>query len=566
MQFLKKTLIAFLAFTLILQPTFAAFRDIAADDSYSEAAQFLEDHGISAGKNNFYPKRPITLSEFLVFAFTAAGVEKSDLKQTQTRFTDVPSEAWFAPYVAEADRFGALGGLGETRLTPNRALRRGEAAKLGLQIFGVSVSRDILLEEFGFRDVQSNYALAPFIFKAAKIGALDPISDGRFGALSPLTRGEAAEFVYRLSQFQESGSTTIILQGGSASNVPGIELLETVWNEIENKFIFTEDIDEEAMLHGAVQGAVDALGDPYSVFLPPDKSSAFSDDLSGELEGIGAYLSQDEETNEIKVVAPIRGSPAESVGVKAGDIITAVNGENIKGLTITEVANRIKGPRGTQVKITVKRAGREFSYLITRAKVEVHSVELEYQNNVAIIHLSQFTATTSNEFAKAADEIKSKQPAGIILDLRNDPGGLFNAAIDVLGYFLPTGSIAAKAKYRNSAAGENEAYKTTGDDSLGGYRVAVLVNEGSASASEIVAAALQDHDVGTIVGTKTFGKGTVQELSFFRDGTALKLTVAHWLSPKEQPINKHGVDPDIQIIDDETTTADEVLARALQLF
>ncbi len=544
---------------------FAAFSDVAVDDPQVEAIEWLESVGVGGSGGKFYPKRPITRAEFLTMGLLAAGVDVDKLtSDTGTRFADVPADSWFAPFVVEADRFGILADY-QTKLIPRRPVSRGEAAKLGLALFGIGVPPTIVKEDFGFRDVPSRHLYAPYVYRAVKAGVLKPLTDTKFGVVRQLTRGAAAQLFYELANYEE-GPVIVIQTGGGfgGGTIPNIGLLEAVWSQVVNKFLFEEQVDETVMLQEAAKGIVNSLGDPYSTFFTPAATRAFSDDLSGEVEGIGAYLSVDDETGEVIIVSPIKGSPAEAAGLKPNDVITAVNDESVEGLTVGEVANKIKGPANTAIKITIRRGRQSLNFTITRARVEVKSVELTYNGDIAIISVSQFGATTAQEFDEAAAAVVARKPSGLILDLRNNPGGLLNTAVDMLGYFLPNNSVAATARYRNP--GHDTVYRTDRTPTLSGFRLLVLTNKGSASASEIVAGALQDHNVGAIMGETTFGKGTVQELSFFSDGTALKLTIAHWLSPDFQPIEGNGITPDIEVVADENTPADEVMQKALEWF
>jgi len=555
-----RVICTFLIVTIFsVHTAFAGFADVASDHPHAQAIEYLQARGI--GQENFYPRRPITLAEFLVMGFLAADENPTaNVQNAPTRFSDVPADSWFAPFVARADRFDILADY-QGRLHAERRITRGEAAKLGLALFGIGVPVHILEEEFGFRDVRPQHRYAPYAYQAAKLGVIDPIDDTTFGVTQSLNRGEAAELLYRLANYKPQNGATFIIHDNQ-SNVPHIALLETVWNEVQNNFLFEENIDEEIMLHAAIKGAVDALGDPYSTFLPPDKSSAFTDGLAGEIEGIGAYLSE-EESGDILIVAPIKDSPAEKAGLRAGDIITAVDGVETRGRDLADIIADIKGPRGTTVKLTIKRNGSTLTSTVTRDRIEITSVDLVYTNNFAVISVSQFGSTTSAEFAAVAEDVLQKSPRGIILDLRNNPGGLLTTAVDLLGYFLPNGSVAATAKYRDGTRADT-AYRTEREPVLAKYPMTVLINKGSASASEIMAGALQDHGAATIMGEQSFGKGTVQELSFFTDGTALKLTIAHWFSPREQPIDKHGITPSVEVLDNPDTEYDEALEYALQ--
>lgn len=566
MRMLKK-IFTTICIVLVLSNTTAfagIFGDVDADTPQGKAIEFLLSKGVGEGAANFFPKRPITLVEFLAMGLQAADV--NDLPQNPaTRFGDAQN-AWFTPYVAKADSLSLLEDFKGDKLLPNRALTKGEAVKLGLKIFGVGVALNLPNENFGFTDVKNTHRLARYIFRALKLGVIDPISDTEFGVSQRFTRGEAAELLYNLagSDTEGSGGTIIIQNGGS--DVPGWQMFQAVWDETVNRFLWKDKINQQEMMQRAIEGAVNALGDPYSAYLLPTKTTAINQDLSGKTEGIGAYLSENA-AGEVVVVAPIDGSPAQAAGIQPGDVIIAVDGKSVGGVSVEEVSAQIRGVAGTTVSLTIRRNGSQLIVSIKRAAIEIKAVNLKFDDGVAVLKLTQFSSTVPAEFAAAAKEIIAQHPKGIVLDLRNNGGGLVTAAVDVASYFLLENSVVTKTRYREELSQFNATQRTTHAPSFTGYKVAVLINKGSASASEIVAAALQDQGVATVVGETSFGKGVMQEINFFGDGTALKLTVAHWLSPKEQPIEGKGITPNIAAVDDATTpNVDEALQRALDLF
>ncbi|MBU1089899.1 PDZ domain-containing protein, partial [Patescibacteria group bacterium] len=538
----RKFLLGFLIFLLAGNPAFAFFNDVEDGELAPEVIEFLREREIGETSANFYPRRPITLVEFLAMGFAAA--EVVDLpKNVASRFDDVAAGDWFAPFVAKAEQFGLLEDFQGEKLLPNRSLARGEAVKLGLEIFGIGVPITPSEEEFGFQDLRKSHRLARFIFRALKAGLIDPISDENFGMTRRMNRAEAAQFFYNLANFEEGGGVTIVVQNGLTSNVPGWLLFETVWQEAVEKFLFEEKVNERKMLHEALQGVIESLDDPHSEFYTPEQTRLQTGNLSGEIEGIGVYIEKDEEGRGVLVIAPIFNSPADRAGLRAGDVITSVDGESLAGLSLAEAANLTRGEAGSTGVYGILRDEKEFEVEILREKIKIDSISVEFRNRIAIVDINQFTSNLPEDFAKIAAQILEQHPEGIILDLRNNGGGLVNSAVDLLGYFLPEGAIVASQKFRPGLESYNIDYRTARKPTLHGFRTLVLVNQGSASASEIVAAALQDHNVASVVGEQTFGKGTVQEISFFEDGTALKLTVAHWLSPRQQPIEGNGVTP-----------------------
>lgn len=561
---IRKIFLSLIAFTILANPAFAVFNDVKNGELAPEVIEWLRSKKIGDTHENFYPKRPITLAEFIAMGLIAAGIEEQSLvKNIDSTYTDVNPENWFNPYIVKAEELNLLEDFGGEKLLPRRPLNRGEAVKLGLELFGTGVPLKLPDEEFGFRDVRESHRLARYIFRAVKMGVIDPESDEKFGVTSRVNRADAAQFFYNLDHFQEGPH--IIIQSGT-STIPGWPLFETVWTEAQAKFLFEENLRNSKMLHSAIQGAVEALDDPYSEFYTPDQTRIQTGNLSGEIEGIGVYIEQDPEERGVLIVAPLFNSPADQVGLRAGDIITAVDGKSLVGLPLFEATNLTRGPAGSTGLYTILREDTEFEVEILRQKIKIDEISIEFRDGIAIIDINQFTAALPEDFVKIEEQIKAQRARGIVLDLRNNGGGLVTSAVEILGYFLPEAAVVAYQEFRPGLESQNVNYNTKRKPTLHGIPTFVLVNKGSASASEIVAAALQDHNVAAVVGEQTFGKGTVQEISFFEDGTALKLTVAHWLSPRRQPIQDHGVAPDFEAVDDPETPLDEAIEEVLKMF
>ena len=332
-----------------------------------------------------------------------------------------------------------------------------------------------------------------------------------------------------------------------------------VWNKVTEKFV--GDISASKMVNGAIKGMVNSLGDPYSVFMEPSDNKLFLEDLSGEIQGIGAELSTRE--GKLVIIAPLSDSPAEKAGLKANDEIVEIDGQDTAQFTLDEAIQKIRGKAGTQVKLLIHRADfkepKEFT--IKREVITVKSVKWEDKNGVGYIKISQFGEDTSRLTAQAASELAAKK--AIILDLRNNPGGYLDASIDVASLFMERG-VVVKEKYKD---GRVEELKTTLEQQFLKNKIIVLINEGSASASEIVAGALRDSRHAIIIGKHSFGKGSVQEIEDLSGGTALRITVAKWLTPNGLTIDKEGIKPDIEIDltdQDQEQNKDPQLDRALE--
>ena len=324
-------------------------------------------------------------------------------------------------------------------------------------------------------------------------------------------------------------------------------LLWDTWRILMSHYIHPDDLEKDAMLYGAVRGMVEAVGDPYTVFMTPKENTEFRDVLDGHLQGIGAELAVRD--GNIVVVAPIKGSPAEKAGILPEDVIVEVNGDNIEGHTLQDVVSRVRGKKGTAVKITVFHAGDQdpTTIEIVRDDITVPSTEYEVkqtpQGNVGILSISQFGTDTIRETANIIRGIRPGELKGMILDLRFNGGGFLEGAVDLTSMFLKQGKVVSVER-RNAAL---QQYYVSGRPTLPDLPLVILINEGTASASEIVAGALQDHRRATIIGETSFGKGTVQEVVDLPDGASLRVTIARWLTPSGRDLSKEGVQPDIVV-------------------
>lgn len=344
----------------------------------------------------------------------------------------------------------------------------------------------------------------------------------------------------RLGQF---GFTPQILNKTVGQNVD-FAIFWRAWDLVQKNY--DGDIDWQKMVYGAIRGMTESLGDPYTSFLDPDEASQLEDDLSGTVSGIGAEVGI--RNDRITVIAPIDDSPAKKAGLLAGDTILAINEEKTDGMDLNTAVSKIRGQAGSKVKLTIERGGQKKEFEITREKITVKSVKSEIKNgNIGYVSIARFDDTTTSELRSALDGFAAKNVKKIILDLRDNPGGYLNESVTVASEFIDRGIIVAEKK--NVDGKTTEEYKATGGGKMTGkdIKLVVLVNGGSASASEIVAGAIKDHKRGTLVGEKTFGKGSVQEIKDLGQGTKLRITVAHWYTPNGKNITKDGVTPDIEV-------------------
>jgi carboxyl-terminal processing protease len=351
-----------------------------------------------------------------------------------------------------------------------------------------------------------------------------------------------------------------------SSNID-ITLLWDVWNKIENKY--AKDFDHQTMIYGAAKGLAESLGDPYTIFLSPDDSKIFMDDVSGEFQGVGMEIGIKDEV--LTVVAPLEGTPAQKAGLLSGDKIIKVEDTYTQDITVEEAVKIIRGEKGTKIKLAIYREGWENTkdFEITRDTIKIPSTKLEViDGKIAKVNIYQFSGNLSSEFIKIVDTIvHDSSIEKLILDLRNNPGGLLSEAQNMAGWFLERGDIVTIERFGGEE--EDKEYLAAGNELLRDYPLVILINQGSASGAEILAAALRDNKNNVkLIGMKSFGKGSVQEPIELRDGSLLKITVANWLTPNGELIDQVGLEPDIEIEmteEDYQEDRDPQLEKALEI-
>lgn len=350
-----------------------------------------------------------------------------------------------------------------------------------------------------------------------------------------------------------------------------------VWDRLSATFLQRKTLDSAKMVYGAISGMVNSLGDPYTVFLPPSENKQTKEDLNGAFEGVGIQLGYKD--NQLAVIAPLSGMPAELAGVRAGDLILRIVDENkgidrdTAGISLPEAVSLIRGAKGTMVRLTFLRKGEDkpFEINLKRETIVVKSVELDTleREGKTVVHLklTRFGERTAEEWEEAIKQIlnsklQTKNFGGVILDVRNNPGGFLSGSVYIASEFLRDGVIVQQDKGDDG----KETYSVNRAGSLLSDPMVVLINGGSASASEIVAGVLQERKRAELVGEKTFGKGTIQEAQDFTGGAGLHVTIARWLLPSSKSIDKEGVIPDFEIkMDEEDQTKDPQLEKAIEI-
>lgn len=333
------------------------------------------------------------------------------------------------------------------------------------------------------------------------------------------------------------------------------------YGKLQQNFINPEKIDNQKVIYGAIEGMTKSLGDPYTSFFNPEEAKKFQQELSGSFEGIGVEIGI--KKGQLTVVAPIKGTPGQMAGLQSGDIIVKIGDKNTTDMTTEEAVSLIRGPKGTDVTLSIFREGwdKVKDIKITRATIEIPAVEWEIKDgDVAYIHMYQFNDSLSSNFKTIALQILQSPAKKIVLDLRDNPGGYLNVSQEIAGWFLKKGQTVTIESFGNDK--QSEIYKAQGNETFVNYPIVVLINQGSASASEILAGSLRDNRNIKLIGTKSFGKGSVQSVLDLRGGSFLKITIAKWLTPNGNSISEVGLDPDIKV---ENTDSDIELKKDPQL-
>jgi len=339
------------------------------------------------------------------------------------------------------------------------------------------------------------------------------------------------------------GAGCVLGTRNSSEPETGLEVVEEAWEVILRDYVDKDNLDTGVLAQGAIKGMVEALDDPYTSYLDAEAYQLSSRSLEGKFEGIGAYVGMRDE--QLIIIAPIADSPADKAGIKAGDVILEVDGESTSDMSLAEAVLNVQGPAGTTVTLLILHEGETEPVVIeiVRAEIELPSVQFEMREEIAYINITYFSERTAQELSPVVESINQQAATGIILDLRSNPGGLLGAVVDAAGFFLDEGVVLDVVDNE----GNRDIYSVRPGEISTDLPMVVLVDEYSASGSEVLAGALQDHGRATIAGAKTFGKGSVNILRQFTDGSGLYITSARWLTPNGRLIEGEGLYPDYEL-------------------
>lgn len=562
-----------------------SYTDVTSTTPYYSEIKSLENSGLlpETTDDTFQPDKKVTITDFYTLLLTYAKASIVDASQVKLPYKDTSDTAPYAPYIQTAINLNLITPSGDY-LQPDKTMVKREIIIKLLDFLGIGVNRFFDRSNFPFTDLDSNGPSAPYAFKAFELGIVDKTKPTSFKIAKPITKAALANILYLIKENESSGSNiiTIKLEPNKTSQQneidnPTFNIFMDVWNTIHSNYYYKKEIDDKKMLYGAIKGMTGTLSDHYTEFTEPDETSSVKS-LQGEYEGVGMSLEMVD--NKIMVISPFKDSPAEKAGIKPKDIIEKIDGTSTSGMDIGEAVKLIQGTAGTSVTLTIRRGNDLTDIKIERGFIISHTVELEFlkkgSSYIAHINMYTFGENTLKEFLSAAEAIYNKQTEdknikGIILDLRSNPGGYLDTAIQINGFFFKEDKTAVilednngkRTPYTSKYNGIDKEY-SSGMGLLADFKIVILVNKGSASASEILTSSLQDYGKAKVIGDQSFGKGTVQEISFYNDNSMFKLTTSKWLTPKGRDINKTGLTPDKAV--ENTGTVDAQLNAALGEF
>ncbi len=528
----------------------------AFEDVESNAIERLIEAGTIKDKAHFFPDLKCTRAQFVVWALRNVN-EDVEGKSIREPFTDVHAQDAYAPFIARAWELGVI--PTENKFSPKKPIQKIDALKIALKLEGVTIPiAGLHLQYIDLpKDAEGNGVIA----KALRMRITKQLKKNIFGTHKTLTRLECAKILDAISLSRKSEDIIFNTDTKNDQHRPKQEIFDEVWNIIHTKYLRADEIDSEELMETIIRKAVGSLDDPHTVYFNKEETDNFLTGVGiGNQYGIGAQVGLNKE-GQIQIIKPLKNSPSEKAGLRPGDVIIEVDGIDVSqgDMTLEEIVSLIKGENKTKVKITLQRRAKKIERTIVRGPIELTSTTPHIQDEYLVLEVDFFGSDTVSEILNATEEYKQYAENGIILDLRNNPGGFLDAAIELLSHLLPKDSIAVKTRGRDITHTE----KVRGPGDLSQYPLVVLVNERSASASEIVSGAVQDLHRGIVVGTTTYGKGTAQELMQFDDGSALKITVAEWLTPNDRSINDIGITPDLFFDDIENNQASWAYAARL---
>ncbi len=563
-------------FSLNLTNTALAFySDVSETNTYYKEVQEL----YNAKKLPEYPENKLNLDEklktvdFYQLLFTYANAPLST--NINLPFTNTDNAANYAKYLQTAIDFGLVK-TDDKIFDLDQTITKYQALSIMFKTLGIGANYFFDQSKFTFKDLNKTSETAAIAMKALELGIKETDKPENFRKAKRITKGEEIDYLYKIYKYSPSATFTIQIIPSKTSetsqskysktdkeliNSDGFAKLLDIWGKLKTQYYYKDKINDTDLINGAITGMVEKANDIYTVYQAPTEAEKLLGSLATqEYEGVGMTLELID--NNITVVSPFNDSPADKAGIKANDIVIEIDGTNVVGKTLEEVTAKIKGKAGTVVKIKVLRDKKEQTFSVTREKISHKSVTSKTltkgKKNIGYIQVNIFGDDTYNDFVTQANDLIKQKVSGFIIDLRNNPGGYMDTAIQMISLFTKEKKTAVELKFSDNSI---QKYDTDGNGLLAGYKTIVLMNNGSASASEILAGALKDYNFAKLVGDKSFGKGVVQQLNTYKDGSLFKFTISEWLTPNGTSINKTGITPDISVTD-----ATKQLDKALEQF
>jgi C-terminal peptidase prc len=548
-----------LSITLFLSatlPSFAFYDDVSESHQYHDSIEYMYNLGLlpaDYGKT-LNPDEKITLKELykllLIYSDTPLSTDESDLDTI---------------YLQTAVELGIL--TPRLTLSPDKPLTKHQTLKTMFDSLGVGIDYLFNRKNFYFTDLKKDSKLAAIAQKALEIGITEK-NIKSFKMAKRITKAETIDYLRKIHDYgNQNGGTLIITAQTPSNNYNSTEskLLENdyfetlldVWTRLKTRYLHKKNLKDNDLVQAAIKGMVNEVDDTYTEYQKKNEASAFLESFNQEYEGVGIAIQAVDD--QIKIVRIFENSPAQDAGLKSNDIITHVEGKSVNGMTPTDVTKLIKGKSGTSVKIKISRNNRSKTYTVKRANINYTTVFNTFYNHndkkIAHVEIHTFIGNTYDDFVKIAKEIIAENTDGIILDLRDNPGGLINSAINIIGLFSDEKITAVQLKDSNN---DTSVFKTKGNGLLKDYanKIVIIINENSASASEIVAGALKDHGLTKkIIGENSYGKGTAQEVTTYNDGSYFKYTSARWLTPDGTDMSTDPIKPDHLVKEDQLNEA-----------
>ncbi len=576
-KFILKSIITITATALFIliqsAAAFAFYADVPETHEYYNSINTLNSLGRLPVEdyNLFHPDDRLKKGELYKLVLTYGMADIS--QEIDLPYSDISSDSPYAKYIQTAIDTQILKPT-STLFGLNRKITKKVALTTMFGSLGLGGNYFFPKVDFPFTDMDADSDIAPLAFKASQLKILEKSDPKLFLKNKKITKAEAVDYLYKIKQAGQSSISITLTTNGNGTN--GInatatqkELLDNksfltlldVWSSLNEKFLYKDQLKDQDLIFGAIKGMVSEATekDKYTTFEAPSEKSAILDNLSTQYEGVGIIIEMID--NKVTVVSPFKDSPAEKAGIKAKDVIIKVDGQSVKDLQLNDVSKKIKGPAKSEVKLTISRSDQEMEFTIIREFIMVKSVTQKILTTtsgktVGYLDLLTFGEGTYDEFLTAAKDLIKQNLAGLIIDLRNNPGGYVDVAVNIISLFTDEVKTVVTME---SGDKQTETYKTNGNGLLKNYKVIILINEGSASASEIVAGALKDYQIATLIGKKSFGKGTAQELKTYKDGSVFKYTISNWLTPNGTKINGTGITPD-KIVENAASSDDQLNA------